>query len=44
MAQALDGMIAEASRAESLPDEMATLAQSIVSLASSLKAIVDSKA
>jgi hypothetical protein len=39
----LDAMIGEASHATELPEGMPQLAQSLVSLASSLKAIIDSK-
>jgi hypothetical protein len=43
MVQALDSMITEASRASQLPEVMTALAESLASLANSLKAIVDSK-
>jgi hypothetical protein len=43
MVQSLDAMIAEASRAEAMSEQMRNLAQALLSLASSLKAIVDSK-
>ena len=43
MTQALDSMIAEASRASSLPENMRTHVESLTTLANSLKAIVDAK-